>query len=137
DLDAHGSDDVRRIQGRRSDGDRGAAVLHGVPGQRRDPARDAARAGGDVMTETREDINAPKPVIPYAPPGTPTKHESFAFTRDQAPRRVSISKPFIYLLLCVYFLIVVYPMVWLFYTSLTPAQAILLHPFSLPNPRHL
>jgi len=56
--------------------------------------------------------------------------------RSDSPR-FSLTKPFIYLLLCSYFLIVVYPMVWLFYTSLKPDQAIFLRPFALPDPNNL
>lgn len=41
-------------------------------------------------------------------------------------------KPLVYLILCGYFVIVVYPMVWLLYTALKTDQEIFLRPFSLP-----
>lgn len=41
-------------------------------------------------------------------------------------------KPFVYLALCSYLLIVVYPMLWLLYTSLKTDREIFLDPFSLP-----
>jgi ABC-type glycerol-3-phosphate transport system permease component len=44
-----------------------------------------------------------------------------------------LTKPLIYLLLLSYLLIVVYPMFWLFYTSLKNDREIFLRPFSLPN----
>lgn len=53
------------------------------------------------------------------------------------PRPISLSKPFIYLILLAYLLIVLYPMFWLLYTSLKPDREIFLHPFSLPNIHHL
>jgi len=52
---------------------------------------------------------------------------------SERPARVSITKPLIYLLLCTYFLIVVYPMFWLFYTSLKSDREIFTHPFNLPR----
>jgi hypothetical protein len=58
-------------------------------------------------------------------------------TKARREGRFSFSKPLIYLLLCPYFLIVVYPMVWLFYTSLKADREIFLHPFSLPDPTDL
>ncbi len=89
------------------------------------------------MTQLESDVKlttpppapqAPEPVLPYREPGT---------HMGAAPRRFSIGKPFIYLLLCSYFLLVVYPMFWLFYTSLKHDQEIFLHPFSLPDPTDL
>lgn len=41
-------------------------------------------------------------------------------------------KPLVYLVLCGYFLVVVYPMVWLLYTALKTDREIFLDPFSLP-----
>ncbi|MGY8825840.1 MAG: carbohydrate ABC transporter permease [Candidatus Latescibacterota bacterium] len=41
-------------------------------------------------------------------------------------------KPFVYLALCTYLFIVVYPMLWLLYTSLKTDREIFLDPFSLP-----
>ena len=42
-------------------------------------------------------------------------------------------KPLIYLLLSTYLVIVVYPMIWLLYTSLKTDQGIFLDPFGLPD----
>jgi N-acetylglucosamine transport system permease protein len=47
-----------------------------------------------------------------------------------------ITKPFIYLLLLIYLLIVVYPMFWLLYSSFKTDQDIFLSPFSLPHELH-
>ena len=52
-------------------------------------------------------------------------------------QRFSIGKPFVYLSLFSYLIIVLYPMFWLFYTSLKEDREIFLHPFALPNPRNL
>jgi ABC-type glycerol-3-phosphate transport system permease component len=81
------------------------------------------------MTNLQSDVRLTNP--------QPTAAVEPARVQSTGHGHFSISKPFIYLLLCAYFLIVVYPMVWLFYTSLKPDQEIFLHPFSLPNPRHL
>jgi ABC-type glycerol-3-phosphate transport system permease component len=63
------------------------------------------------------------PVLPYRPP-----------TRNLRPRRrVSISKSVIFLMLLSYAALVVYPMFWLFYTSLKADRDIFLHPFQLPS----
>ncbi|HWB55120.1 MAG TPA: carbohydrate ABC transporter permease [Tepidisphaeraceae bacterium] len=42
----------------------------------------------------------------------------------------------VYLLLVIYFLIVVYPMFWLFYSSVKPDKDIFLHPFAFPTHFH-
>ena len=47
-------------------------------------------------------------------------------------RKFSLIKPFVYLALCGYLGIVVYPMLWLLYTSLKTDREIFLNPFSLP-----
>ncbi|MEO6435830.1 MAG: carbohydrate ABC transporter permease [Tepidisphaeraceae bacterium] len=52
------------------------------------------------------------------------------------PRRFSLTTPLVYLLLCTYFLIVVYPMFWLFYSSLKSDREIFLQPFHLPTSLH-
>ncbi len=51
--------------------------------------------------------------------------------------RIPISRPLIYLLLIAYALMVVYPMFWLFATSLKTDREIFLQPFSLPALRNL
>ena len=61
----------------------------------------------------------PAPIVPPPPP--------------RATKRFSISRPAIYLLLIAYLLIVLYPMIWLLYTSLKPDKDIFLNPFSLPS----
>ena len=48
-------------------------------------------------------------------------------------RKFSIAKPFVYLALCGYLTVVVYPMLWLLYTSLKTDREIFLNPFSLPE----
>ena len=53
------------------------------------------------------------------------------------PRRFSLSRTAVYLLLFSYLVAVVYPMFWLLTTSLKADQDIFYHPFSLPNPAHL
>jgi N-acetylglucosamine transport system permease protein len=52
-------------------------------------------------------------------------------------KRFSIWDPLVYLVLLTYFLVVVYPMVWLLYTSLKTDKDIFLDPFELPSLRHL
>ncbi len=47
-------------------------------------------------------------------------------------RLESVLKPFVYLALCTYLVIVLYPMLWLLYTSLKTDREIFLDPFSLP-----
>jgi ABC-type glycerol-3-phosphate transport system permease component len=54
-----------------------------------------------------------------------------------AQRRVPVGRAIIFLLLLGYGAMVVYPMFWLFYTSLKTDQDIFLHPFRLPSPSHL
>ena len=48
-------------------------------------------------------------------------------------RKFSFAKPFVYLALCGYLTVVVYPMLWLLYTSLKTDREIFLNPFSLPE----
>ena len=48
-------------------------------------------------------------------------------------RKFSFAKPFVYLALCGYLMVVVYPMLWLLYTSLKTDREIFLNPFSLPE----
>src|SRR5215207_2845450 len=77
--------------------------------------------------------------LPYSSPSTaitpaiPMRQE-FAPPR---PPRVNLTKPLIYLLLCSYFVLVVFPMFWLFYSSLKADRDIFLTPFSLPTPNSL
>ena len=88
------------------------------------------------MTKT----SAPKSVVSYADPKTPRPQEENFWAEPEMPRkrgRISISKPFIYLSLFSYAIIVLYPMFWLFYTSLKEDREIFLHPFALPNPTNL
>ena len=51
--------------------------------------------------------------------------------------KFSFAKPFVYLALCGYLTVVVYPMLWLLYTSLKTDREIFLNPFSLPEIRRL
>ena len=50
---------------------------------------------------------------------------------------LKLTRPLIYLLLCSYFVLVLYPMFWLFYSSLKPDREIFLHPFRLPTPDNI
>src|SRR5438034_10323838 len=49
---------------------------------------------------------------------------------------MKLTKPLIYLLLCSYFVLVIYPMFWLFYSSLKSDREIFLYPFKLPSKLH-
>jgi ABC-type glycerol-3-phosphate transport system permease component len=49
---------------------------------------------------------------------------------------MKLTKPLVYLLLCSYFVLVLYPMFWLFYSSLKSDREIFLYPFRLPTQRH-
>jgi len=51
--------------------------------------------------------------------------------------KFSLAKPLVYLVLCGYLMVVVYPMLWLLYTSLKTDREIFLNPFSLPELDHL
>jgi ABC-type glycerol-3-phosphate transport system permease component len=48
-------------------------------------------------------------------------------------QRLSFTSPLVYLLLTTYLLIVVYPIFWLFYSSLKTDREIFLHPFDMPH----
>src|SRR2546423_12010493 len=52
-------------------------------------------------------------------------------------QRPSISRPLIFLLLLTYLFLVVYPIFWLFYTSLKTDREIFLNPFKLPVLRQI
>ena len=51
--------------------------------------------------------------------------------------RFSAGKPVIFALLCFYLVLVVFPIFWLFYSSLKADRDIFLTPFSLPSPNDL
>src|SRR4051812_45270049 len=51
-------------------------------------------------------------------------------------QRKLLTTPLIYLLLCSYMVLVIYPMFWLFYSSLKTDQEIFLTPFQLPTALH-
>jgi ABC-type glycerol-3-phosphate transport system permease component len=53
-----------------------------------------------------------------------------------AQRRFSLASPFVYALLCAYAVIVIFPLFWLFYSSLKPDREIFLYPFRLPQAGH-
>ena len=69
---------------------------------------------------------------------TTTAAQSTPFTiatparRPRPARRISLSKPVIYLMLLSYAVMVVYPMFWLSYTSLKPSSEVFMKPLSLP-----
>ena len=50
---------------------------------------------------------------------------------------MKLTRPAIFALLCFYFVLVVFPMFWLFYSSLKPDRDIFLYPFQLPSPTNL
>ena len=52
---------------------------------------------------------------------------------DTVSRKFSFAKPFVYLALTSYLLVVIYPMLWLLYTALKTDREIFLNPFSLPD----
>jgi len=85
---------------------------------------------------------APLPVV-TPPPLLPTSPQEVLPYQSPppAPRRIrqpfSLTTPLVYLLLCTYFVIVVFPMFWLFYSSLKPDREIFLHPFRLPSPDNI
>jgi N-acetylglucosamine transport system permease protein len=66
--------------------------------------------------------------IPYA-----TSHVASA--RPWRPK-LNFANPLVYVLLFSYLVIVVYPMLWLFYSSLKSDQEIFLKPFHLPTTLH-
>ena len=74
--------------------------------------------------------------IPYAAPAF-LSEEAMPLPRRPLQPIARLSKSAIFLLLLVYLLIVLYPVIWLFYTSLKPDQDIFLHPFQLPSPDNL
>lgn len=56
--------------------------------------------------------------------------------REATPRarvRASVGSVSVFLTLCVYFVIVIFPLIWLFYSSLKSDRAIFLDPFALPS----
>ena len=129
----------KRIPGRRSDGDRGAAVLHGVRRHRRDAARHAAGDGGDVSVTrcATIDVTRPSSRCSRTPPATPRARVARVTARPQRHAASRSASPSSTCCSARYFLIVVYPMFWLFYTSLKPDREIFLHPFRLPDPANL
>jgi len=54
----------------------------------------------------------------------------------EAGRKASLTTPLVYLLLCSYFVLVLYPMFWLFYSSLKSDREIFLYPFKPPTTLH-
>src|ERR1700751_1275889 len=49
---------------------------------------------------------------------------------------MKLTRPLVYLLLGSYFVLVLYPMLWLFYSSLKGDREIFLYPFRLPTALH-
>jgi ABC-type glycerol-3-phosphate transport system permease component len=89
------------------------------------------------VTKTTETTS----VVSYADSKTPRPEKENFWLEPEVGRsrrrRFSIGKPFIYLSLFSYFIIVVYPMFWLCYTSLKDDREIFLHPFALPAANNL
>src|SRR5688500_20339996 len=76
---------------------------------------------------------APLPQVETAPtPATePARVSDRLADVRPARERFSLTTPLVYLLLCTYFVIVVFPMFWLFYSSFKPDREIFLHPFQI------
>lgn len=76
--------------------------------------------------------------IETQPPPSVSSLRVSASLRSRSPspyrRRPSLSKPVIYALLLAYFVVVVFPMVWVCYTSLKPDKDVFTHPFRPPAP---
>ena len=86
------------------------------------------------MTNLESDVK-----LTTLPPAAamPVRGTPIHSTGSPPRRRLSISRPFLYLLLGAYLIMVVYPMFWLFSSSLKGDQEIFLQPFSLPDPANL
>jgi ABC-type glycerol-3-phosphate transport system permease component len=57
---------------------------------------------------------------------------------ERPPRAgLSLTKPLIYAILFAYFIIVVFPMIWVCYTSLKPDKDVFTHPFRPPAPSQI
>src|SRR6185437_12062576 len=69
-----------------------------------------------------------------ASPGAPAKKPARVPRRRE---RLSLTRPVILCLLIGYAIMVVYPIFWLFYSSLKPDRDIFLTPFRLPSWNHL
>ncbi len=78
---------------------------------------------------------APLPQTAVPPsPGAPLRKPPHIPSR---PQRFSLSKPLVLCLLICYAILVVFPIFWLFYSSLKPDRDIFLTPFKLPSLTHL
>src|SRR5215207_2856179 len=105
-------------------------------------ARRECKAANTAGAEFCRVCGAPLPQVamPPALPQAPAAGDVLAYRRpaDRAPARqkFSLTTPLVYLLLCTYFVIVVFPMFWLFYSSFKPDREIFLHPFELPDFKH-
>ncbi|MEA2708835.1 MAG: N-acetylglucosamine transport system permease protein, partial [Phycisphaerales bacterium] len=87
---------------------------------------EATKRRRDEATEAREATT----------PGASALRRSVAPPLRRSPNRFSLTSPLVYLLLCTYLVIVVYPMFWLLYSSFKPDREIFLHPFTLPDFKH-
>src|ERR1051325_11775647 len=54
-----------------------------------------------------------------------------------ARAKINFANPLVYILLCSYLVLVLFPMFWLFYSSLKSDREIFLYPFRLPSIAHL
>src|SRR5439155_21335881 len=96
-----GAHDVPGVPRRRSCRHRGAVVPDGFLRSGGDVARDATGNGGNVTTR----------VLPYV------SADTYA-TRTPRPSRTNLlTKPLIFMLLCSYLALVVFPLLWLLYSS--------------------
>src|SRR3954471_17131433 len=66
---------------------------------------------------------------------------SLEYTNRTNPRPLGngmrLSKSLVYAMLVAYFVVVVFPMVWVCYTSLKPDKDVFTHPFRPPVPGHV
>ena len=88
---------------------------------------EATKRRSDEATEGQNEA-PPLPPLPL--------RRSVAPSLRRSPQPFSLTTPLVYLLLCTYLIIVVFPMFWLFYSSFKPDREIFLHPFELPNFKH-
>jgi N-acetylglucosamine transport system permease protein len=80
------------------------------------------------MTTTQEPITTPAPLA-----ASRIERAGEPIPAPQRAPRFSFSSPLVWLLLFSYAVLVVYPLLWLFYSSLKSDQEIFLYPFQLPR----
>src|SRR3954466_7333467 len=81
-------------------------------------------------------VPSPRAAPPLGLPLAPSRREKPRWGLPARPQ-VLLTQPLIYLMLLSYAVIVIFPMLWLLYSSLKSDQDIFLYPFKLPHLRHL